>query len=308
LLTQNSPARWGAAELSAPTTAHRQKHHQLETSSEADVGAGMRPHQAPASGNEISADGGEKSPTVAVSATTIYSWKGTMLRMRRFGFTIMVAAIVGLTACRCNKSAGPQPAPSTQLAGVAAPLSSSSASVGVAGAASVGPAADAGGADTSIVVPIGALDFAPVKGSKYLPMKLTADGLISRQGKPFAKIASDKLADDDGSPVASFEPPATIAIEGSKVRFKFNDKDELEGPDGGRIAISDLGVPTILTKANAKPEALTGKFIDFDPKLRRAAAIVLAIKEIKKAAKDAKPHDPAQKKDKKKGKKKKKSQ
>lgn len=229
-----------------------------------------------------------------------------MLCMRRFGFTIVAAAIIGLTACRCNKSAGPQPAPS-QPVNAAAPSSASEA-IGIAGASAVASSADAGAVESAPMMVIGPLDFAPVKGSKYQPMKLTKDGLISRQGKAIAKLSVDKLTDDDGSPVATFEPPATIAIERSKVRFKFNEKDELEGPDGGRIAISDLGVPSVTAKANVKPESLTGKFVDFDPKLRRAAAIVLAIKEIKKAAKDAKPKDPGQKKDKKKGKKKKKSQ
>lgn len=230
-----------------------------------------------------------------------------MLRMRRFGFTIVAAAIIGLTACRCNKSAGPQPAPSTQAVSVTAPLSSASETIGIAGAPSAAASADAASVEVAPMVAIGALDFAPVKGSKYLPMKLTKEGLLTRQGKPIAKITGDKLTDDDGSPVATFEPPSTIAIHGSKVRFQFNDKDELESPDGGRIAVSELGVPTVTAKANVKPEALTGKFVDFDPKLRRVAAIVLGIKEIKKAAKDAQPKDPA-KKDKKKGKKKKKSQ
>lgn len=227
--------------------------------------------------------------------------------MRRFGFTIVAAAIIGLTACRCNKSAGPQPAPSTQPVSVTVP-SNASEPIGMAGAPAVDTSVDAGAAEATSMVVIGALDFAPVKGSKYQPMKLTKDGLISRQGKAIAKLSLNKLTDDDGSPVATFEPPSTIAIEGSKVRFKFNEKDELEGPDGGRIAISDLGVPIVTVKPNTKPESLTGKFVDFDPKLRRAAAIVLGIKEIKKAAKDAKPKDPTQKKDKKKGKKKKKSQ
>lgn len=161
------------------------------------------------------------------------------------------------------------------------------------------------------MVLVKALDFAPVKGSRFLPMKLQQDGLITRKDEPIAKIDGDKMTDDEGRPVASFVAPAQIAIEGSNVSFKFNEKDELEGPDGLRIAISDSGVPTVVLKANELPEKLTGKFVDFDPKARRAAAILLAVKEIKKAAKEARPkhpksdgeknHDKNHKKSKKKG-------
>jgi hypothetical protein len=150
------------------------------------------------------------------------------------------------------------------------------------------------------MVVVKALDFAPVKGSKLLPMKLQPDGVITRKGKPIAKITGDKLNDDDGSPVATFLAPSAIAIVDSSVRFTFNERDELEGPDGLRIAVGDDGVPKIVEKTNAKPEALTGKFVDFDPKARRAAAIVLGIKEIKRAAKKAHPKSPDAKKAKKK--------
>lgn len=227
--------------------------------------------------------------------------------MRSFGFILLAAAIVGLTACRCNKSAGPQPAPSMQSAATVATVPSTREATGVAGATSATDTSGMSAGEATPMVLVKPLDFAPVKGSKFLPMKLKQDGVIVRKDKPIAKISGDKLTDDDGSPIATFLSPASIAIEGSKVSFKFNDKDELEGPEGLRIAVADDGVPTIVPKTSAKPEALTGKFVDFDPKVRRAAAIVLGIKEIKKAAKAARPKSPDGKKDKKKGKKKKKS-
>lgn len=196
-----------------------------------------------------------------------------------------------MAGCRCEKAPEKQtatPAPSATHA-LAAP---SSPEGSVAGESSTRSGADPTPAGAEPMVLVKALDFAPVKGSRFLPMKLQQDGLITRKGEPIAKIEGDKLTDDEGRPIASFVAPAQIAIEGSSVSFTFNEKDELEGPDGLKIAVSDSGVPTIVRKVSEPAEQLTGKFVDFDPKTRRAAAILLAVKELKKAAKEARPKHP----------------
>jgi len=208
--------------------------------------------------------------------------------MRCSGFIIVAAAVVALSGCRCDKAREHQTeTPAAPPSSQASPAPNSQDS-GAATEPSMKSSAGAMPADAAPIVVVKALDFAPVKGSRFLPMKLQQDGVITRKDEPVAKIEDDKLTDDEGRSLASFVAPSQIAIEGSSVSFKFNEQDELEGPDGLRITVADSGIPTV-SKANEPPEKLIGKFVDFDPKARRAAAILLAIKEIKKSAKEARP-------------------
>ncbi len=251
--------------------------------------------------------------------------------MRTSGIVIVVTAILGLSACRCNKAPGPQTMPSAQPVAVATAPISASASVDAGAAPAAGDVAA-----VAAVVAVVPLEFTPAKGSKWKPLKLQQDGSLVRSTKDaaagdksgaagaagahpdkvVAKLVGDKLSDDDGSPIATFEPSGTIAIAGAKsATFKFNEKDELEGPSGLTISVADDGTPTIVPKAKAPPEKLTGKFVNFEPKARRAALVMLALHELKDAAKAAQPpaakdakaepkKDKKDKKGKKKGKKK----
>lgn len=228
--------------------------------------------------------------------------------MRTSRLVFVVTAILGLSACRCNKSPGPQTTPSSQPAAVA----SQAVVAPAASSAPVEVSADAGVAAPAVapIVAVLPLEFDPVKGSKMKPLKLRQDGSLVRPDKDgaqagkagasathaekvVAKLTSDKLSDDDGSPIATFEPAGTITVAGAKAStFKFNDKDELEGPSGLKIAVADDGTPTIVPKAKAPPEKLTGKFAGFDPKARRAALVMLALHDLKQAAKAAQPPKP----------------
>lgn len=148
---------------------------------------------------------------------------------------------------------------------------------------------DAGGADAAVeaYVVVGPLDFAPTKGSKYKAMKLKADGTIAYTDKVIAKLEGDKLSDDDGSAIAEFASEGKILIRGAQSKFKFNEHDELVGDAGFKISVADDGTPTIIEKSNTPPAKLTGKFVDFEPKRRRAAVVMLGLHDLKKAAKKA---------------------
>ncbi|HMA95046.1 MAG TPA: hypothetical protein VKP30_20280 [Polyangiaceae bacterium] len=210
--------------------------------------------------------------------------------MRCSGFIIAAAAAVTFAGCRCDKAREQQTATPLPSASQAAPAPSTQAS-SPTGESSTRNSAGAVPVDAEAIVIVRTLDFAPVKGSRFLPTKLRQDGLITRKDEPVAKIEAGKLTDDKGRLLATFVAPAQLAIESSSVSFTFNERDQLEGPDGLKIAVDDSGIPTV-SRANEPPEKLTGKFVDFDPKARRAAAILLAIKEIKKAAKEARPKAP----------------
>src|SRR5512145_3237774 len=204
-----------------------------------------------------------------------------MCCMRCSGFIIAAAAAVTFAGCRCDKAREQQTPTPPLSANQASPSPSMQASRPTG--SSTRNSAGAAPVDAEAIVVVRALDFAPVKGSRFLPMKLRQDGLITRKDEPVAKIEAGKLMDDKGRPLATFVAPAQLAIESSSVSFTFNERDELEGPDGLRIVVDDNGIPTV-SRANEPTEKLTGKFVDFDPKARRAAAILLAIKEIKKSA------------------------
>jgi hypothetical protein len=169
---------------------------------------------------------------------------------------------------------------------VQAPAPSASA---VAADAGSDEPADAGEADAALApnVLVTPLDFAPTKGSKFKPMKLKSDGTIAYPDKVIAKLEADKLSDDDGSAIAEFAAEGKILIGGVESKFKFNEQNELLGDNGFKIAVADDGTPTIIEKANTPPEKLTGKFVDFDPKTRRAAVVMLGLHDLKKAAKKA---------------------
>jgi hypothetical protein len=222
------------------------------------------------------------------SATRRSVPRGTMCTMRASGFLMLSIAMFALPACRCD---GPQ---NSEAPASTKPTASSDAvpkpSVRVdAGSPLIG--LDGGDDETAseAVVRVKPLDFAPAKGSRYKPMKLREDGAVVRPDKTIAKIVDDELSDDDGSPIATFGHDGRITIAGSDITFRFNDKNELEGPSGLRISVADDGVPTVVAKANAAPDRFTGKFVDFDSSARRAALVMLAMHDLKMAARAANP-------------------
>jgi len=232
--------------------------------------------------------------------------EGTMRVMRTSGLVFVATAILGFSACRCNKSPGPQTTPSATSAVVASqPIAA--AEVSSAPTPTTNGTSGAGAPAPAALVAVEPLDFVPAKGSKMKPLTLKRDGLLVRATKDaapngkagapsvsaekvVAKFVGDNLSDDDGSPIAAFAPMGAITVAGAKSStFKFNDKDELEGPGGLKISVADDGTPSIVLKAKAPPEKLTGKFVNFDPRARRAAVVMLALHELKQAAKAAQP-------------------
>lgn len=144
-------------------------------------------------------------------------------------------------------------------------------------------------------VVVKSLKFVPAKGSRIKEMELGSDGSIMQAGKLVAKIVNDELQDADGNPIASIAKGGTVSISGSDKQLSFSASDDLERDDGMKVSIAEDGTPTIVKKEKAKPETNLGKFEGFDPKLRRAAALMLALDELKKAAKAAKAAKPAEK-------------
>jgi hypothetical protein len=230
-----------------------------------------------------------------------------MRSMRASGSLVLLIIVFGSSACRCDRSQDSEAPASAEHRGTKTKTILRPAP---ADAGSLHLESDGGDDETTSdpVVVVKPLDFAPAKGSKYKPMKLEPDGTMIRPDKTIGRIDHNRLFDGNGSQIATFERGGGIGIAGSDIKFRFNDANELEGPLGLRISLADDGIPTVVAKANAAPDRLTGKFVDFDPSARRAALVMLAMHDLKEAAKAANPdatNDPkvARKLEKKEGKK-----
>jgi hypothetical protein len=136
-------------------------------------------------------------------------------------------------------------------------------------------------------VAVMALKFVPAKGSKAKAMALKDDGSIMEGDTAVAKIVGDTLQDAEGNAIATVGKDGTVTIANSDKTLKFSDIGELERDDGMKVSVADDGTPTMVAKAKAKPDANLGKFEGFSPKGRRAAALMLALTELKKEAKAA---------------------
>jgi hypothetical protein len=128
------------------------------------------------------------------------------------------------------------------------------------------------------------MKFVPAKGSKVKAMTLAADGSISEGDKVVAKIVGDTLQDAEGKTIATVSKDGVVTVPDSDKPLKFSDIGELENDAGMKVSVADDGTPTMVAKAKGKPDANLGKFEGFSPKTRRAAALMLALDELKKEA------------------------
>jgi hypothetical protein len=134
---------------------------------------------------------------------------------------------------------------------------------------------DKPGADAqSGIIKVAAMKLVPAKkGKDDKAVELKADGTITVDGKPFAKVAGDQVDALDGGGTL-----VTVGIDGSlvgqavKPGFKF-DGDDLVTDTGAKLSIGDDG--TLTSTKDDKAETL-GK-LEGGEQAKRAALIVAVL-------------------------------
>jgi hypothetical protein len=198
--------------------------------------------------------------------------------MRHVVFPFVALMVIGLSAC--GGEAPPPKAPEPPAPAQPAPPPPPPAEAPEPAPAETKAAEPA--PEPALVVQ--ALKFVPAKGSKVKAMELKDDGSIMEGEKVVAKIAGDTLEDAEGKTIATVSKDGTVTIPDAEKPLKFSDINELESDAGMKISVADDGTPTKVANAKAKPNANLGKFEGFNPKVRRAAALMLALDELKKEA------------------------
>jgi hypothetical protein len=206
--------------------------------------------------------------------------------MRQVVLPLIALSIIGLSACG-GETLPPKPPETAPSALPAAPPSAAPETSATPANPPADNAKPAEAAPEAAVV-VAALKFVPGKGSKAKAMALKEDGSVMEGDKVVAKISSDTLQDAEGNTIATVSKDGVVTIPNAEKPLKFSDIGELESDAGMKISVADDGTPTKVEKAKAKPDSNLGKFEGFNPKVRRAAALMLALEDLKKEAAKAK--------------------
>jgi flagellar basal body rod protein FlgF len=116
------------------------------------------------------------------------------------------------------------------------------------------------------------LTMAQMKGA----IELKADGAVTVEGKPMARIAGADFLDAEGKTVVSVLADGTLRMDGSGKSAKFDSADAVVVDDGSKLTVGDDGV-VMLFRPDGKVDSMSGKMklVGFRPVARRAASVLV---------------------------------
>ncbi len=125
-------------------------------------------------------------------------------------------------------------------------------------------------------------------------MEIKADKGVYLKGKKIATFDKNVMQlTEMKDNMAIMKDGSVISEPAMPKKLKFNDKDELEIEGGGKIAIDDKGVVTLVAPDGKEiPKDVKPKITGFKPEARRSASLVLLLAMTSMTA-ELKPPPPA---------------